>query len=191
MSAALDKTFLTADRWRDEALEVRAILLDCGLTEEKKWNKPCYSMDDENICIIQRMTHFLALMFFKGQLVDDPGGLLKAQGPNSRSAKRLEFNSVDAVKAAADAIRALVASAIEVERKKLKVEGGELPDYPGELVDAFDEDPDFRKAFEDLTPGRQRGYLLHFNQGKQAATRANRIGKYRQHIFNGKGMHDR
>lgn len=187
----MDETFETADRWRDEAIALRAILLGCGLSEELKWNKPCYASEGENICIIQRMKDFLALMFFKGRLVDDPEGLLREQGSNSRSAMRLEFTTVDGIEVAGGAIRALVASAVEVERKGLKVEGGEVPDYPGELVDAFDEDQDFRAAFEDLTPGRQRGYLLHFNGAKQASTRADRIEKYRQHIFNGKGMHDR
>lgn len=191
MTDTLDTQFETAALWREEALALRGILTGCGPAEERKWAKPCYTQDGANICIIQRMKDHLALMFFKGALIADPEGLLKAQGPNSRSARRLEFTSLEQVAAQADAVRALVAAAIEVEQAGLEVEAAGEPGLPEELTEAFHEDHDFRAAFEALTPGRQRGYILHFAGAKQPATRAARIEKHRARIFEGLGMHDR
>lgn len=193
MAQDVDSEFETAGLWHDEALALRAVLKGCGLDEALKWGKPCYSHDGGNICIIQRFRDFLALMFFKGALVDDPDGILAPQGPNSRSGYRVTFNSLEEVEAKADAVRACAASAIEVERRGLKIEAVEPRDLdlPDELVDAFDTDPDFRAAFEALTPGRQRGYVLHFAGAKQAATRTSRIETSRTSIFRGKGLQDR
>ena len=187
----LDRQFSEAKLWREEALALRAVLLDCGLTEAMKWGKPCYGQDGANIAIIQRMKGFLALLFFKGALLDDPDGILAPQGPNSRSGYRAVFTSVQDVERMAPSIRACVRQALEVERKGLKVETSTEIDLPEELVFAFDEDPDFRAAFEALTPGRQRGYALYFSDAKQSETRTSRIEKYRQKIFDGKGFHDR
>lgn len=191
MTGRLDSMFSDADNWRDEAQALRAILLDCGLTEDIKWGKPCYSHDGANICIIQRMKDFLALLFFKGALVNDPDGILAPQGANSRSGYRATFTSVDDVERMAGSLRACVRDAIEVERQGLKVEKSSEIDLPEELAFAFDDDPDFRAAFEALTPGRQRGYCLYFSDAKKAETRTARIGKYRQKILAGKGFHDR
>jgi len=187
----LDRQFSEAKLWREEALALRAVLLDCGLTEAMKWGKPCYGQDGANIAIIQRMKGFLALLFFKGALLDDPDGILAPQGPNSRSGYRAVFTSVQDVERMAPSIRACVQQALEVERKGLKVETSTEIDLPEELVFACDEDPDFRAAFEALTPGRQRGYALYFSDAKQSETRTSRIEKYRQKIFDGKGFHDR
>ena len=187
----LDRQFSEAKLWREEALALRAVLLDCGLTEAMKWGKPCYGQDGANIAIIQRMKGFLALLFFKGALLDDPDGILAPQGPNSRSGYRAVFTSVQDVERMAPSIRACVRQALEVERKGLKVETSTEIDLPEELVFAFDEDPDFRAAFEALTPGRQRVYALYFSDAKQSETRTSRIEKYRQKIFDGKGFHDR
>lgn len=191
--ADLDALFDEAALWREEALALRNILLDCGLSEEMKWGKACYSHNGANICIIQRFKAHLALMFFKGALVQDVDGILAPQGPNSRSGYRATFNSVQEVKHAAGSIRACIASAIEVEEKGLRLEApapGDL-DLPEELVFAFDEDPDLRAAFDELTPGRQRGYVLHFSGAKQSATRTARIGRCRQRILAGKGYNER
>lgn len=191
MTDTLDAQFETAALWREEALALRGILAGCPLVEARKWAKPCYTHEGANICIMQRMKDHLALMFFKGALVADPEGLLKEQGPNSRSAKRLEFTSLADINDRADAIRALVAAAIEAERAGLKPDAAGEPDLPEELTEAFGEDPGFRAAFEALTPGRQRGYILHFAGAKQPATRAARIGKHRARILDGLGLHDR
>ena len=190
-ASEVDKSFRSAKLWRAEADALRAALLDCGLAEELKWGKPCYSYDGKNIAIIQRMKDFLALMFFKGALLTDPDGVLERQGPNSRSGFRARFTSVKDVSRMKKSLKALVREAIDVEKKGLKVEKSNDLDMPAELVDAFDQDPDFKAAFDALTPGRRRGYVLHFSEAKQAKTRAARIEKYRDKIFEGRGFHDR
>lgn len=189
----IDKAFDAAARWRHEALALRDILLGAGLEEQVKWNKPCYSAAGGNIVIIQRMKPFLALMFFKGALLKDPERLLQDQGPNSRSAKRLEFTTVDDILHQAAAIEALIAAAIEVEKAGLTVQRADPSQaaLPAELDQAIAADPALGDAFRALTPGRQRGYLLHFTTARQSATRAARIEKCRQHILAGKGFHDR
>lgn len=187
----VDKSFTKAKLWREEADALRAILLASGLDEELKWGKPCYVHDGKNIAIIQRLKDFLALMFFKGALLNDPDGVLERQGPNSRSGFRIRFTSVKDVARMKKSVKALIREAVDVEKKGLKVEKSDDLDMPEELADAFNEDPDFKAAFDALTPGRRRGYVLHFSGAKQSATRAARIEKYRDKIFDGKGFHDR
>ena len=180
-----------SSRWREEASTLREILLECGLTEELKWRKPCYVHEGKNICIIQEMKHFLTLLFFKGALLKDPDGLLERQGPHSRSGLRMRFTGVREVTEGAGSIRAYVREAIQIEEAGLEVEKGTDPEYPEELVDRFDADPDFKTAFERLTPGRQRFYVIHFSSAKKSRTRAARIERYRQKILDGKGFNDR
>jgi len=187
----IDKLFDNVTQWREEADRLRAILLDCGLTEELKWGKPCYGYDGKNICIIQRMKGFLALLFFKGALLDDPDGLLEAQGPNSRVGYRMRFTDVREVANAAGPIKAYVRQAIEIENAGLTVDKSPDLEYPEELIGRFEQDPDFKAAFDGLTLGRRRGYVLHFRDAKQSKTRAARIDKCRQRILAGKGLHDR
>lgn len=190
MDKTIDQTFDKAELWREEAQALRAMLLECGLIEALKWNKPCYTHDGANICMIQRMNDFLALMFFKGALLEDADGLLKEQGPNSRSVKRLEFASVSEIAGMTSAIKGLVAEAIDAERQGLNVgPAGDL-ELPAELVEALDDDPKLAEAFHALTPGRQRGYCLHISGAARSATRAARIEKYRSQIMVGKGVHD-
>lgn len=188
---ALDRSFSDATRWRREADRLRAILLECGLTEALKWGKPCYVHDGKNICIVQRMKTFLALLFFKGALLDDPDNVLEVQGPHSRSGYRMRFTDVEDVERMASRVRAFVRQAIEVEQAGLEVEKSADFEYPEELVDKLAEDPHFKAAFERLTPGRKRGYVLHFADAKQASTRLARIERYRRHIVDGKGLHER
>lgn len=180
-----------SDRWPVEMRALRSILLDCHLDEELKWGKPCYGHDGKNIVIVQEMKGFLALMFFKGALLEDPLGILHEQGPNSRSAKRLEFTSVADVAAHTDAIRAYIEAAIDLERAGLEVGPAAEPEMVEELRRRLDDDPEFRAAFTSLTPGRQREYHLHFSDAKQASTRERRIDKYEARILAGKGLRDR
>lgn len=187
----VERAISGSSRWRQEAGALRGILLDCGLSEELKWRKPCYLHEGKNICIIQEMKHFLALLFFKGALLEDPDGLLERQGPHSRSGFRMRFTGVREVREAAGSIRAYVREAIRVEEAGLAVEKGTDPEYPDELVERLDADPDFRAAFGRLTPGRQRFYLIHFSGAKKSRTRAARIERYRRKILDGKGFHDR
>ena len=187
----IDESFTNSKRWRQEAEKLREILVECDLTEELKWGTPCYAHDGKNICIIQRMKDFLALLFFKGALLKDPDDVLERQGPNSRSGFRMRFTSVQDVARMAKSIPAYIHEAIEVEKAGLNVETTTDFEYPEELIDKFDDDPDFKAAFDRLTPGRQRGYVLHFSGAKQSKTRSARIEKYRHKILHGKGLQDR
>ena len=180
------------ERWRGEFAALRAIL-DTQLTEAFKWRKPCYTHAGRNIAIFQPFNAMCALMFFKGALLNDPQGLLREQGEHSRSSLRLEFDTVGEVTSREGAIRDLVADAVRVEEAGLRVKEPAPPsarDYPAELVALMESDSAFRDAFERLTPGRQRGYLLHFNGAKQSATRAARIERVQDRIMEGFGLHD-
>ena len=191
MDPKVDAYIGRSTKWPGEMSELRTILLGCGLNESVKWGKPCYGHGDKNIAIMQEMNDFLSLMFFKGALIEDRAGLLRSQGPNSRSALRLEFTSVPQVQEQADIIGDYVVAAIAVEDAGLSV--GPAPEL--ELVDELTErlaaDPDLAAAFEGLTPGRQREYHLHIADAKQAKTREARIDKYVPQILAGKGMRDR
>jgi uncharacterized protein YdeI (YjbR/CyaY-like superfamily) len=178
------------DQWQAEMTALRPVLLGCGLSEEIKWGKPCFSHDGRNIAIFQPMKGFLSLMFFKGALLEDPAGLLRSQGPNSRSALRVEFTSVDQVDDHADIVKDYVADAIEVEDKGLQVESPPELALCEELAARLEADPDLRAAFEGLTPGRQREYNLHFSDAKKAETREARIDKYAEKILAGRGFRD-
>jgi uncharacterized protein YdeI (YjbR/CyaY-like superfamily) len=177
--------------WPAEMAALRPILLDRGLTEAIKWGKPCYGHDGKNIAIMQEMKDFLALMFFKGALLSDPADVLRAQGPNSRSALRIEFTSVDDVTRLRDTVAAYVEEAIAVESAGLEV--GPAPELVlvEELQQRLDDDPALRTAFESLTPGRRREYNLIIADAKQASTRAARVDKYAPRILEGKGLRDR
>ncbi len=179
-----------SQKWPQEMTDLRAILLSCGLTEEIKWGKPCYSSEGRNIVIMQEMKAFLALMFFKGALLNDAGGKLEEQGPNSRSARRICFTSVEDVTRLAAIVRAYIDEAIEVEDAGLEVGPAPALVFVEELRARLDREPEFKAAFETLTPGRQRAYNLHFADAKQVATREARVEKYAQKILDGKGFRD-
>jgi uncharacterized protein YdeI (YjbR/CyaY-like superfamily) len=187
----VDAYITRSGKWPEEMTDLRPILLACGLTEEIKWGKPCYSHEGRNIVILQEMKEFLALMFFKGTLLKDSEGVLEEQGPNSRSARRIRFTSVDDVARLTDTVKAYIGEAIDVEEAGLEV--GPAPELHlvEELQDRLDRDPALKAAFEALTPGRQREYNLYFSGAKQAATRASRVEKYARKILDGKGFRDR
>lgn len=180
-----------SERWAAEMTELRPILLGCDLDEAIKWAKPCYSHQGTNIAIVQEMKDFLALMFFKGALLDDPDGVLEEQGPNSRSARRVTFTSVDDVQRLAEAVRSLVERAVEVEEAGVELAPAPEPELVAELRDRLDADPALRAAFDSLTPGRRREYHLHVSGAKQAATRVSRVDKVVDRILAGKGLRDR
>ncbi|MEZ5266569.1 MAG: YdeI family protein [Acidimicrobiia bacterium] len=191
MNHKVDAYLDRAKLWPAELAALRAVLLDCGLTEELKWGKPCYSHGGHNIAILQEMKPHLALMFFKGALLADPAGVLVDQGPNSRSARRIEFHTVQDVQDLADTVRAYVDEAIDVEAAGLEVGPAPEPSLAAELQERLDADPALRAAFEALTPGRRREYNLHISEAKQAATRAGRVEKCVPKILAGKGFRDR
>lgn len=180
-----------AKRWPGEIRALRPLLLDCGLDEQIKWGKPCYVHDGANICIVQEMKGFLALMFFKGALLDDPDGVLEAQGPSSRSAMRIRFTSTNDVVRLSDAVRTCVAAAIAVEEAGLEVSPAPEPDLADELREALARDPALAAAFDGLTRGRRREVNLHIAGAKQAATRQTRVERCIPMILAGKGMRDR
>lgn len=187
----VDEYIEQSELWPDEMRALREIVLAAGLTEEIKWAKPCYSHGKRNVVIMQEMKHFLALMFFKGVLLKDPAGVLEAQGPNSRSARRICFRSVDDVNGLAEILPDYLQLAIEIAEAGLEVEYDPTDDFVEELEERLASDDAFREAFEGLTPGRQREYNLHFSSAKQSKTRLGRIEKYVPKILEGKGFRDR
>jgi len=187
----IDRYIGRSQQWPDEMAALRPILLGSGLTEQLKWAKPCYCHGGKNIAIMQEMKEFLALMFFKGALLEDPAGVLVEQGPNSRSARRIEFRSVDDVTRLADTVAAYLDEAVAVEEAGLEVGPAPAPELVAELQQRLDGDPALRTAFEALTPGRQREYNLYFSEAKQAKTRVARVEKYVPKIREGKGFRDR
>ncbi len=179
--------------WRAELETLRPILLGAGLREEFKWYKPCYAYNGSNVVIFQPFKEMCALLFFKGALLEDPAGALRQQGRNTRRALRLEFRCVADITTAKRTIAALVRDAIRVEQAGLSLPDRDPTDedpYPEELVMTLDADPGLRDAWERLTPGRRRGWLLHFNGAKQSPTRFARIERARPKILEGFGMHD-
>jgi uncharacterized protein YdeI (YjbR/CyaY-like superfamily) len=177
--------------WPAEIAELRPILLDAGLTEEIKWAKPCYSHGGHNVAIVQEMKGFLALMFFDGALLADPEGILVDQGPNSRSAKRMELTSVDDVRRHAATITAYLAEAMAARDAGLKVGPAPEPELVEELQARLDGDPALRTAFEALTPGRRREYNLHIAAAKRAGTRESRVDACSVRILASRGLRDR
>lgn len=191
MGSEVDDYIGRSDKWPAEITALRPILLNAGLTEDIKWGKPCYSHEGKNVVIIQEMNDFLALMFFKGALLDDPDAVLKEQGPNSRSAKRIEFASVQDVEELAGTIAGYLENAIAVAEAGLDVGPAPALDLVEELSNRLERDPALEAAFESLTPGRQREYNLYFAGAKQARTRELRIEKHVPKILAGKGLRDR
>lgn len=189
-TARVDRYVEKAELWPAEVRALRAVLLGCGLDETLKWGKPCYSRGEANLAIVQEMKGFLALMLFKGALLEDPDAVLEDQGQNTRAAKRVTFRSVEDVERLTPAVQALVREAIRVEQ-----EGLELPPAPelelvAELQAALDSDAELEAAFEGLTPGRQREYHLHVSSAKQAATRERRVAQCAPRILANKGLRD-
>jgi uncharacterized protein YdeI (YjbR/CyaY-like superfamily) len=182
-----------ATRWQDEMRALREILLECDVGEELKWGKPCYTAHGGNIVVMQPFKDRLALMFFKGALLDDPEGVLREQGEATRSALRMEFESPEDVTAREAVIRAYVAAAIEVEASGRTVPKKKVAEFdvPAEFERRLREDDAYRAAFEALTPGRKKSYLLHFAGAKRAETRERRIEKCRPKVLEGKGFNER
>ena len=176
--------------WQQLLLALRRIVLECGLDEECKWGMPCYTFQGKNILMISAFKDNSTISFFKGALLHDEYGLLTTAGENSHIARLPRFTRLDEILSQEEQIKTYIYQAVEVEKAGLKVPKGSAPDIPDELARKFEEVPEFHQAFEALTPGRQRGYLLYFAAAKQSATRTTRIEKYMPQIFAGKGMQD-
>ena len=181
-----------AKRWQDAMRTLREVLLECDLTEEIKWGKPCYTAGGGNIAIMQPFKDHLSLMFFKGALLKDPAGILRSQGENTRSAMRVELAGPEDVAELAPTLKGYVEEAIAVEAAGLTVPKKKVREYemPEELDARLRDDADYRKAFEALTPGRKRSYLIHISGAKQAETRERRVEKCRAKVLEGKGFNE-
>lgn len=179
--------------WQPELKELRRILGETELTEERKWGVPCYTHEGKNVLIMSALKDSANLSFFKGALMKDPGGVLSKPGPNSQAARYLKFTALEQIHKQESLIKEYVAEAIEIEKAGLKVEFKDTSEFevPEEFQARLDQDPALKMAFEALTPGRQRGYLLYFSGAKQSQTRASRVEKYIPKIMEGKGFHDR
>lgn len=188
----VDEFLGKADKWIFEMEKLRMILLDCPLDEELKWGKPCYTSQGKNICIIQPFKAYVALMFFKGALLPDPHGVLIQMTENVQAARQIRFTGVQEITEAEEMLKAFVHAALEVEKAGTAVPAAKDKPLviPEELQQKFADMPALQTAFEALTPGRQRAYVLYFNGAKQAKTRVSRIEKYVPHILDGKGMND-
>jgi len=186
-----DAFFTEADQWQKEMKELRRIILDCGLTEELKWSKPCYSFEKGNVVIIQGFKAYCALLFFKGALLKDPNRILVKTGENTVVGRQIRFTDVREIVKKESVLKAYIKQAVEVEKSGLKVEVEKAEvKIPEELQNIFNKNPAFKTAFEALTPGRQRGYIFYFKGAKQSQTREARIEKCMPLIFDGMGMQD-
>lgn len=179
--------------WPLELEQLRRIVLDCGLSEELKWGVPCYTFQDSNVLLVSAFKNYSAISFFKGSLLQDDKGILVKPGENSQATRMARFTSVKEIRKLEPVLKAYIFEAIEVEKAGLKVDfkaKSELV-FPNELLEKFEQDPAFDAAFNSLTPGRQRGYILYFSAPKQSKTRESRIEKSMQQIFKGIGLNGR
>jgi len=192
MNPKVDVFLGEAEQWRKEFEKLRRIVLGCGLTEELKWGKPCYTFQNSNIVIIQGFKEFCALLFCKGALLNDPQGILKKPGENTQAARRIPFTHVREIAGLEPILKAFIQEAIEAEKAGLEVDFKKDPEpVPEELQNKLDEIPALKAAFKALTPGRQRAYILYFSAPKQSKTRESRVEKCKPQILKGKGLNDR
>ena len=189
MNPKVDEYLRKAKKWQEEMKKLRRVSLDCGLTEQLKWGKPCYTFQKSNIVIIQGFKEFCALLFCKGALLKDRHGILKKFG--WQAARRIPFTNVREIIEMEPILKIYIHEAIEAEKAGLKVNYKKNPEpIPEELQNKLDEIPALKTAFDALTPGRQRGYILYFSAPKQSKTRASRVEKCMRQILNGKGLND-
>jgi uncharacterized protein YdeI (YjbR/CyaY-like superfamily) len=193
MNPRVDFYFSKEKRWQEELERLRTLVLDCGLTEELKWGCPCYTFQKKNIVLIHVFKEYCALLFFKGALLNDAHGILVQQTENVQAARQARFTSVSEITAQEALLKAYIYEAIEVEKAGLKVELKKTTEFkmPEEFQKKLAEAPALEAAFNALTPGRQRAYLLHFAAPMQSKTRLSRIEKYTPQILDGKGLNDR
>jgi uncharacterized protein YdeI (YjbR/CyaY-like superfamily) len=192
MNPKVDVFISEAGKWQEEFEKLRMIVLDCGLTEELKWGVPCYTFDKRNIVLIHGFKEYCALLFVKGALLKDAMGILITQTENVQAARQIRFTDVDEIVEMEPVLKAYIHAAIEVEKAGLKVNYKKTTEFniPEEFQNKLDEIPALKTAFEALTPGRQRAYILYFSTPKQSNTRASRVEKCMQQILNGKGLND-
>jgi uncharacterized protein YdeI (YjbR/CyaY-like superfamily) len=188
----VDFFFSKAKKWQKEFQQLRKIILDCELTEELKWGKPCYTFENGNIVLIHGFKEYCALLFMKGALLKDANRILIQQTENVQAARQIRFTNVREIVRMEPILKACIHEAIEVEKAGLEVKYKKASEFkiPKEFQNKLDEIPALKTAFNALTPGRQRGYLLYFSAAKQSKTREARVEKCMQQILKGKGLDD-
>jgi len=188
----VDWYFTKAKSWREESTKLRAIILDCGLTEELKWGKPCYTYENGNIVLIHGFKDYCAVLFFKGALLKDAKAILVQQTENVQAARQIRFTNLREIVKLGPTLKAYIKEAIKVEKAGLEVTYKKTSEFriPEEFQNKLDERPALKTAFTALTPGRQRGYLLYFSAPKQSKTREARVKKCIPRILKGKGLDD-
>lgn len=192
MKPTVEEIIAKNKTWKEELTKLRSIVLDCGLTEEVKWYQPCYSFNGTNLIILGSFKEFCTMSFFKGVLLKDEKKILKFAGKNTQSSKIVKLVNIQQINDLETTLKDYIKEMIELEKSGTKVTFKKIKEQklPEELEEIFKQNKDFEKAFKSLTPGRQRGYLLHFSSAKQSATRISRIEKAMPKIFEGKGMND-
>lgn len=192
MNPKVDDFLQRATKWKEEFSKLRSIFLDSPLTEEFKWGQPCYTLEKKNIIIMHGFKEYCALLFVHGALLKDPGGILIQQTENVQAARQIRFTHLDQIVELQPIIKAYIQEAIEIEKAGLKVNLKPTSEFkmPDEFRVKLEESPALKIAFEALTPGRQRAYLLFFSTPKQSQTREARIEKFAPQILNGKGLND-
>lgn len=192
MNPKVDEFLNETQKWKEEYKKLRNIVLDCELTEEFKWMHPCYTFEKKNIVLIHGFKEYCAVLFHKGALLQDVHGILIQQTENVQAGRQIRFTNVQEIVEMETILKAYIYEAIEVEKAGLEVKMKEHKEFiiPEELQNKFDEMPTLKTAFESLTQGRQRAYILYFSQPKQSKTRESRVEKYIQRILDGKGLND-
>ncbi|PLS09439.1 YdeI/OmpD-associated family protein [Neobacillus cucumis] len=192
MNPKVDEFLSKAKKWKEEYEKLRNIVLDCELTEEFKWMHPCYTFEKKNVVLIHGFKEYCALLFHKGALLKDTHRILIQQTENVQAARQIRFTNVQEIVAMETILKGYIYEAIEVEKAGLEVKFKKNTEYiiPEEFQKKLDEIPSLKTAFEALTPGRQRAYILYFSGPKQSRTREARVEKYMQQILNGKGLND-
>ena len=190
MNPRVDGFLRKTKKWRDEFEELRMVCLDCGLTEELKWGKPCYRYQESNIVLIHGFKDYCALLFFKGALLKDPSGILIQQTENVQAARQIRFTNVQDVVKMRPVLKAYIKEANEKAGLEVSYKKTSEFTIPKEFENRLVESPALKKAFDALTPGRQRGYILYFSGAKQSKTRESRVAKCVQQILDGKGLNE-
>ncbi|MBK6836465.1 MAG: YdeI/OmpD-associated family protein [Bacteroidetes bacterium] len=192
MNPKVDEYLSKAQKWKKELIALRKIMLDCMLVEELKWGNPCYMYGKTNLILLGEFKESCVLSFIKGTLLSDAEAILSKPGENSQSARVIKFTNIKDIIKLEAVLKAYIFETIEIEKVGLKVDTSANKElvFPEELQNKFKKDKTFKKAFEALTPGRQRAYNMFFTEAKQSATRDARIEKYIPRILSGKGMND-
>jgi len=192
MNPKVDEYLGKAKKWQEELFKLREIVLDCQLVEELKWKVPCYTINGKNIVLIHAFKDYCALLFMKGSLLNDSKNILFQQTDNVQSGRQIRFTNIQEIINLEADLKAYIFEAIEVEKAGLKIEYKKTEDFemPEEFKIVLDKNQAIKAAYEALTPGRQKGYLLHFSGAKQSTTRSTRIENSIDRILNGKGLND-